>query len=205
MRRHAKVASISHAAVISPERAAFDESPEDHGKAEMWHGAILANGDIEMRGMKAVDTHAQIKPSHSFTATEDAHHDGVWLGFVLSALSTLVTFVYLWKVWDRPAASEESSPPRPGSITSSLQILCITSLNVSYGATISSMTIFVLPKEAEHFYPKQPSLGLGLLEFVAAVCLLCGPMAGQVSATCFQDVSVSRSILEDFRYVVHGT
>ena len=127
------------------------------------------------------------RSSHKFVSPkEDVHPDGLWLGFVLSALGTLVTFVYLRKVWDRPAATEESSPPRPGTITSTLQILCITSLNVSYGAMISSMTIFVLPKEAEHFYPRQSSLGLGLLEFVAAVCLLCGPVAGQIWATWHQ-------------------
>jgi hypothetical protein len=47
---------------------------------------------------------------------------------------------------------------------------------------ISSMTIFVLPKEAEHFFPKQSSISLGFLELLGAVSLLSGPVAGQVSA-----------------------
>ena len=33
------------------------------------------------------------------------------------------------------------------------------------------MTIFVLPKEAEHFFPKQSSISLGFLELLGAVSL----------------------------------
>jgi len=105
----------------------------------------------------------------------------LWVGLLSSSLGAALTGLSLWRGFCVEVAAEELVPPRPGHVTSVFQILCITSLNIGYGAMAATMAIFVLPKEAEQFFPKQSSLGLGLLELLGASSLLLGPLAGQLS------------------------
>ncbi|CAJ1348718.1 unnamed protein product [Effrenium voratum] len=154
MRRHSAI--ISPAGVISPEV----EFPQT------WPSPVASTGSALEQARQPL-AKGPAMPS-------------LWLGLGLSSVGVLATLSLL-RVRRVDIASEESLPPRPGSVSSSLQMLGITSLNVAYGAMISTMAIFVLPKEAEHFFPRQSSLGLGLLELLGAFSLLCGPVAGQMS------------------------
>ena len=177
MRKHdigsARFATISDRAEIADIQQAEENHP---GSLTDANGEIFVENGTDFKKVDIEHLHRKVNQDLS-------HQPEMWLGCSLSALGSILTYVYLNSQKRHDIASEESLPPRPGVITSSIQILCITSLSISYGAMISSMTIFVLPKEAERFYPKQSSISLGFLELVAAVCLLCGPVAGQISVT----------------------
>ena len=178
MRRHgyARIATISHNAVIEPDSPQYGEATDEQQRQRRLEVRVGSFSpilvDFSSEGLRD-ERNLQI----SFSAQ-------LWLSCCLCAIGSLITYLYLQAQCGKVAAPEESLPPRPGSISSSLQILCITSLSISYGAMVSSMTIFVLPKEAEHFFPKHSSISLGVLELLGAVSLLSGPIAGQVSATC---------------------
>lgn len=177
---------VSHDAVIAPDTPWTDDGE-----------------DVKDKNAQGLDLKERIAPEILVDFSTDSIRDHqseqfakviqislchkLWLASFLSGTGCLITCLYLYARRGHEVAPEESLPPRPGSVTGTLQILCITSLSISYGAMVSSMTIFVLPKEAEHFFPKQSSISLGFLELVGAVSLLSGPIAGQVSATgsCF--------------------
>ena len=198
MRRHhsgsARVATISHTAVIAPDAALTEgrehtEDTEDKVEPKQRRLEVREQGifspdilvDFSTDGIR----NEQSVQSLTFQNEQSVHISfcaRLWLGFCLSTIGSLITYLYLQAQRGQEVAPEESLPPRPGTISASVQILCITSLSISYGAMISSMTIFVLPKEAEHFFPKQSSISLGFLELLGAVSLLSGPVAGQVSA-----------------------
>lgn len=197
MRRHhsgsARVATISHTAVIAPDAALTEgrehtEDTEDKVEPKQRRLEVREQGifspdilvDFSTDGIR----NEQSVQSLTFQNEQSVHISfcaRLWLGFCLSTIGSLITYLYLQAQRGQEVAPEESLPPRPGTISASVQILCITSLSISYGAMISSMTIFVLPKEAEHFFPKQSSISLGFLELLGAVSLLSGPVAGQVS------------------------
>jgi len=184
MRKHhvgsRRIATISHSAVVAPD-ALPAEIDWQHGldtDVESSHDDLSRKLNVEV----LVDLASGTRGPGSESENHISLAAQLWLGCSLSAVGSIITYLYLQAQHVRQEiAPEESLPPRPGSITSSLQILCVTSLSISYGAMISSMTIFVLPKEAEHFFPKQSSISLGVLELLGAVSLLSGPLAGQVS------------------------
>ncbi|CAE7209094.1 unnamed protein product [Symbiodinium sp. CCMP2592] len=70
----------------------------------------------------------------------------LWVGLLSSSLGAALTGLSLWRGFCVEVAAEELVPPRPGHVTSVFQILCITSLNIGYGAMAATMAIFVLPK-----------------------------------------------------------
>lgn len=184
MRRHhsgSVRATVSHDAVIAPDTPWTDDSEgvkdTQRELKERIAPEILVDFSNDFRDQSEQFAKViQISLCHK-----------LWLTSCLSGTGCLITCLYLYARRGHEVAPEESLPPRPGSVTGTLQILCVTSLSISYGAIVSSMTIFVLPKEAAHFFPKQSSISLGFLELVGAVSLLSGPIAGQVSATgsCF--------------------
>ena len=193
MRRHhsgsARVATISHTAVIAPDAALTEGREDTEDKVEPKPRRLEVKEQAIFSPDILVDFSTDgIRNEHSLTfqreqSVQISFCAQLWLGFCLSTIGSLITYLYLQAQRGQEVAPEESLPPRPGAISSSVQILCITSLSISYGAMISSMTIFVLPKEAEHFFPTKSSISLGFLELLGAVSLLSGPVAGQVSVT----------------------
>lgn len=198
MRKHhvgsRRIATISHSAVVAPDTLPAESETKE---IDWQHGLdtdVESSHDDLSGKLNVAEVLVDFASGTRGPGSESVHISlaaQLWLGCSLSAVGSIITYLYLQAQHVRQEiAPEESLPPRPGSITSSLQILCITSLSISYGAMISSMTIFVLPKEAEHFFPKQSSISLGVLELLGAVSLLSGPLAGQVSVTWTGDFFV---------------
>ena len=181
MRRHhsgsARVATISHTAVIAPDAALTEgrehtEDTEDKVEPKQRRLEVREQGifspdilvDFSTDGIR----NEQSVQSLTFQNEQSVHISfcaRLWLGFCLSTIGSLITYLYLQAQRGQEVAPEESLPPRPGTISASVQILCITSLSISYGAMISSMTIFVLPKEAEHFFPNNLPSALAFWNF----------------------------------------
>ncbi|CAK9053044.1 MFS domain-containing protein [Durusdinium trenchii] len=183
-----------HAPAISPGHAAVLAAISPKGEVLVAGRTPWQRGDHPGDVLAVRDSKERVKKVQKGTGTQGTqgekaawnsggHRVELWLAGCLSALGSFVTFVWLYQAKKacQAVAPEESLSPRPGTVTSTMRILCITSLSISYGAMISSMTIFVLPKEAEHFYPSHASMSLGLLELLGAACLLCGPVAGLIS------------------------
>eukprot|EP00438_Fugacium_kawagutii_P007431 Skav210440 [mRNA] locus=scaffold1297:81192:85455:+ [translate_table: standard] len=181
MRRHhsgsVRAAAVSHNAVIALDAPWTDdsESAKDNAQRpelkERIAPEILVDFSTDLIGDHQSEQFAKV--------IQISLRHKLWLASCLSGTGCLITCLYLYARRGHEVAPEESLPPPPGSVTGTLQILCITSLSISYGAMVSSMTIFVLPKEAEHFFPKQSSISLGFLELLGAVSLLSSPIAGQ--------------------------
>eukprot|EP00931_Biecheleriopsis_adriatica_P012286 TRINITY_DN11340_c0_g1_i1.p1 TRINITY_DN11340_c0_g1~~TRINITY_DN11340_c0_g1_i1.p1 ORF type:complete len:660 (+),score=75.41 TRINITY_DN11340_c0_g1_i1:69-2048(+) len=105
----------------------------------------------------------------------------LWPLLAVSIGVSAATAIYLWSKRPQELAQEDSLPPSPGTVTSLFQIWGITSLNFSFGLMVGTMALFMLPKEAQHFFPQRSSLGVGILEVLIGTSMLVGPVVGRLS------------------------
>ena len=122
MRRHtgsARVATISHSAVIAPD-AALTEGREDtdtENKVEPKQRRL----EVKKQGIFSPDILVDFstdgirnEQSLTFQSEQSVHISfcaRLWLGFCLSAIGSLITYLYLQAQRGQEVAAEESLPP----------------------------------------------------------------------------------------------